>query len=139
MMKTIQPYLLFDGTCAEAMRFYERTLSGKLSLVAAKDAPAGQMPPGAGDRTIHAHLDADNAVLMASDWLSPDPYPGMAGFSVTLIAPTAADAKALFDELAAGGNVTMPFEKTFYADGFGMLVDRFGTPWMVMSESNTPS
>ena len=91
------------------------------------------MPPGAGDRIIHAKLDADGAVLMASDWLSPDPYPGMSGFSVTLTAPTTAEAKGLFDKLADGGQVTAPFEKTFYSDGFGMLVDRFGTPWMVMS------
>lgn len=138
-MKTIQAYLLFDGTCAEAMRFYEQTLSGKLSLVAAKDAPAGSMPPGVGDRTVHARLDADSAVLMASDWLSSDPYPGMAGFAVTLTAPTTAEAKGLFDKLADGGQVTMAFAKTFYSDGFGMIVDRFGTPWMVMSETNTPS
>ena len=138
-MKTMEAYLLFDGNCAEAMQFYERTLAGKLALVAAKDAPAGSMPPGSGDRTIHAKLDADGAVLMASDWLSPDPYPGMVGFAVTLTAPSVAEAKELFDKLVDGGQVTMPFVKTFYSDGFGMLVDRFGTPWMVMSATNTQS
>ena len=53
--------------------------------------------------------------------------------------PTVADAKGLFDALAGGGQVTMPFGKTFYSDGFGMLVDRFGTPWMVMARTNTQS
>ena len=62
------------------------------------------------------------------------PYPGMSGFSVTLSAPTTEEAKALFDKLADGAQVNMPFGKTFFSDGFGMLVDRFGTPWMVMSE-----
>ena len=61
----------------------------------------------------------------------------MGGFYVTLSVPTAEEAKGLFDTLAEGGRVNMPFEKTFYSDGFGMLVDRFGTPWMVMAETNT--
>ena len=136
-MKKIETYLFFDGNCAEAMRFYERTLGGKLSLMTAKEAPPdAQMPPGSGDRILHSRLEADGAVLMASDWLAPAPFPAVGGFSVTLETPTAADAKRLFDELAAGGQVTMPFGKTFYSDGFGMLVDRFGTPWMVMSEAS---
>lgn len=137
-MKTVEAYLFFEGTCAEAMRFYERTLGGKLSLVEAKDAPPGQVPPGSGDRILHSRLEAEEAVLMASDWMTPAPYPGMAGFSITLEVPTAAEAKRLFAALAAGGEVTMPFGKTFYSDGFGMLVDRFGTPWMVMATANTP-
>jgi PhnB protein len=104
-MKTIETYLFFDGNCAEAMRFYERTLAGKLSLMTAKEAPPdAPMPPGSGDRIMHSRLEADGAVLMASDWLAP-----------------------------------APFGKTFYSDGFGMLVDRFGTPWMVMATANTPS
>ena len=136
----IENYLHFDGNCAEAMRFYERTLGGKLRLVVAKDSPAaGQFPPGSEDKILHAHLDAGGAVLLASDWMASTPYPGLNGFSVCLSVPTAGEAKGLFDKLAAGGQVTMPFDKTFYSDGFGMLVDRFGAPWMVMAESNTQS
>jgi PhnB protein len=55
----------------------------------------------------------------------------MKGFSVSLTYPTVAEAKRVFDALAEGGKVTMPLEKTFWAEAFGMLVDRFGTPWMV--------
>ena len=76
---------------------------------------------------------------MASDWMAPTPYPGMHGFSVCLTAPATDEAHKLFDALADGGQVTMPFQKTFYSDGFGMLTDRFGTPWMVMSATNTQS
>lgn len=35
------------------------------------------------------------------------------------------------ESLAAGGTATMPFGETFWAKGFGMCTDRFGTPWMV--------
>jgi PhnB protein len=36
-----------------------------------------------------------------------------------------------FYERTLGGKVTMPLQKTFWVEAFGMLVERFGTPWMV--------
>lgn len=131
-MKKLETYLFFDGNCAEAMQFYERVLGGKLHLVHAKDTPGGS-----GDQIMHSRLEVDNAVIMASDWMAPTPYEPKSGFYVTLTAPTEQDARALWDKLVGGGKVNMPFGKTFYADGFGMLVDRYGTPWMVMSEAAT--
>jgi PhnB protein len=68
---------------------------------------------------------------MGSDAMPGQPYGGMKGFSLSLAYPTVAEAKKVFDALSAGGNVTMPFDKTFWSEGFGMLVDRFGAPWMV--------
>src|SRR5262249_35651525 len=134
----LETYLFFNGNCAEAMRFYERTLGGKATLLPAKEAPdPGMFGPGNADKIMHSKLELDNAILMASDWLAPAPYPGMGGFSVTLEVPTVAEARKLFDKLADGGKVTMAFEKTFYSDGFGMVTDKFGTPWMVMAQSNT--
>ena len=137
-MSKLETYLFFDGTCADAMHFYERTLGGKLEMMAAKDVPGGdQKPPGVGgDKIMHARLDSGDVVIMASDWMASTPYLGMNGFSVSLTVDTLAEAKKQFDALSAGGKVTMPFDKTFYADGFGMLVDRFGTPWMVITTSN---
>jgi PhnB protein len=137
-MKKLETYLFFNGNCAEAMRFYERVLGGEAKLLPAKDAPEG-VPFPRNDKIMHARLDAGGAVIMASDWLAPDPYPGMGGFSVTLEVSSADEAKRLFDKLVEGGRVNMPFGKTFYSDGFGMLVDRFGTPWMVMAATNTQS
>ena len=68
---------------------------------------------------------------MASDSMVGQPYGGMKGFSLSLVYPSVADAKRVFDALADGGRVSMPVQKTFWAEAFGMLVDRFGTPWMV--------
>ena len=131
-MNQLDAYLFFDGVCAEAMRFYERTLGGKLDLITHAESPvAGQTPPGSADRIMHARLATDNGSLMASDTMAGQPYDGMHGFSLTLVYPTAADARRIFDALAQGGRVTMPIQKTFWAEAFGMLVDRFGTPWMV--------
>jgi PhnB protein len=132
-MTQIDTYLFFDGNCAEAMRFYERTLGGKLEVLMthAESPDAAQMPPGSADRILHARLVLDGRLLMASDAMVGQPYTGMKGFSLSLIYPTAADAQRMFDALAEGGQVTMPLQKTFWAEAFGMLVDRFGTPWMV--------
>jgi PhnB protein len=131
-MPAINPYLIFNGNCAEAMRFYERTLGGKLEMMTHGQSPiADQIPPGSADRILHARLAFDGGVLMASDGMVSDSYKGMHGFSVSVIYPTAAEAKRVFDALAKGGKVTMPLDKTFWAEAFGMLVDRFGTPWII--------
>ncbi|HMH19272.1 MAG TPA: VOC family protein [Burkholderiales bacterium] len=139
-MSQLDAYLIFNGNCAEAMRFYERTLGGKLEVMMthAESPMAGQTPPGSADRILHARLIIDGRILMASDSMVGQPYEGMKGFSLSLIYPRAADAKRAFDALAAGGKVTMPLQKTFWAEAFGMLVDRFGTPWMVNAGMANP-
>jgi PhnB protein len=131
-MPELSAYLFFDGNCADAMRFYERTLGGKLTLMTHAEAPSGaQAPPGNADRIMHARLVIDGGVLMASDETAGHPYAGMKEFSLSLTYPAVAEAQRVFDALAEGGRVNLPFQKTFWSEGFGMLVDRFGTPWMI--------
>jgi PhnB protein len=132
-MPQLDAYLTFNGNCADAMRFYERTLGGKLEMLMthAESPMAAQTPPGSADRIMHARLVIDGRILMASDSMPGQPYEGMRGFSLSLLYPTVADAQRALDALAEGGRVTMPLQKTFWAEAFGMLVDRFGTPWMV--------
>ena len=67
---------------------------------------------------------------MGSD-VPPEHYSAPQGFGVTVAVPTTAEAERIFKALAEGGRVTMPFEATFWSPGFGMVTDRFGTPWMV--------
>jgi PhnB protein len=131
-MNQLNTYLIFDGVCAEAMRFYERTLGGKLDLITHAQSPvAADTPAGNADRIMHARLTMDGGTLMASDAMAGHHHEGMHGFSLTLVYPTAEDARRIFDALGQGGRVTMPIQKTFWAEAFGMLVDRFGTPWMI--------
>ena len=132
-MSQLDAYLFFDGTCAEAMLFYQRTLSGKLELMMTNaEAPAGAGCPGGNPKAIlHSCIDVQGRRLMASDWMGDQPYPGMSGFSLALNYPTVAEARRTFDALAQGGQVRMPLDKTFWVEAFGMLADRFGTPWMI--------
>jgi PhnB protein len=132
-MPVLDSYLFFDGNCAEAMRFYERTLGGKIemSMTYGQAPDPAQCPPGSQDRIMHASMMIDGRRLMASDTPSDHPAQGMNGFALSLNYPTAEEARRVFDALCEGGKATMPFGKTFWAQGFGMLTDRFGTPWMV--------
>jgi len=132
-MSQLDAYLFFNGNCAEAMRFYERTLGGKMeTILTYADSPQpAKSPAGSADRIMHACVVIDGRRLMASDSMPGEPYKGMKGFSLSLVYPTVAEARRIFDALAKNGQVNMPMEKTFWVEAFGMLTDRFGTPWMV--------
>jgi PhnB protein len=130
----VDTYLSFDGTAAEAMRFYERTLDAKLdTLIKFGDMPnAAQMPPGSADKVMHARLTFEGGgALMASDWIGGNSYDGMKGFSVALSYETASEARRMFNALAESGMVIMPSQPSFFAETFGMLIDRFGVPWAI--------
>ena len=135
----MNPYLTFDGKCAEAMRFYQSTLGGKLEMMTFNDSPMREdIPKGHGDKIIHACLTVDGQSLMASDTGPWAPFEGVRGMSVTLNYPKATEAQPVFDALAKSGNITMPLQKTFWAEAFGMVTDRFGTPWMINAGQVAP-
>lgn len=131
------PYLGFNGTCAEAMRFYERVLEGKLEiLMSGADSPmAAQIPKESAHRIIHARLSLPGgAFLYGGDCPQQLPWEGVKGVSITLNFDTTEKAKAVFDTLAEGGQITMAMQPTFWAKQWGMLTDRFGTPWIINGE-----
>lgn len=129
----LDAYLFFDGKCAEAIRFYHQILGGKLqAMMTYAESPDPQhCPAGSKDRIMHACIELDDRLLMASDTPEGQPYEGMKGVSLALSYPGVSEAKRTFDALSAGGKVTMPLGQTFWADAFGMLTDRYGTSWMV--------
>lgn len=133
----LNPYLLFNGNCGEAFRFYEETLGGKIEgLFTYKDSPAAEhAPPDWGDKVMHATLAIGDQKLMGSD-APPGHYEQPKGMSVSIGLKDREKGERIFNALAAGGTTIMPFEKTFWAEGFGMCTDRFGIPWMVNCESH---
>jgi PhnB protein len=88
---------------------------------------------------MHARLVVDGRALMASDAPAGQSNPSMQGFALSLNYPTADEARRAFNALASGGKITMPVAKTFWAEAFGMLTDRFGTPWMVGGAAAGPA
>lgn len=131
----IQPYLNFDGRCEEALEFYSGALGAEVTmLMRMKDspeaAPPGTVPPGAGDKVMHASFRIGDTTVLASDCHCGG-KPNFQGFSLSLTLPNAAEAEKRFAALAEGGRVQMPLGKTFFASRFGVVADRFGVPWMI--------
>ena len=142
----ITPYLNFDGNCAEAMAFYAQVFQGHIVYQSTfGEMPADpNMPPlpdAAKNRIMHAHLQFGSNSLMASDTMPILPgmdaqacgggYQKPQGLWISIGVDSAAEGQRVFDALAAGGHVTMPFAATFWSEGFGMVTDRYATPWMV--------
>jgi len=91
---------------------------------------AAQTPPEWKDRVMHAALKVNGNVLMGAD-VPPDSYKQPTGFAVAIQLEDAAEAERIFGALAEKGTVTLALQQTFWAERFGMLVDRFGIPWMI--------
>src|SRR5512143_80856 len=134
----MNPYLMFDGDCAAAFKHYAKVLGGKLDAMTFAGSPAeAQAAPGWQKKILHARLEFDGQVLMGSDGPGPGGVQKPRGFSVNLGFTDVAEGERVFNALLeGGGKVQMPFGKTFWAERFGMLVDRFGVPWMVNCESH---
>jgi PhnB protein len=132
METAMHPYLTFDGQCEAAFRFYEACLGGKITcLLTYGESPiAKQAPSEWGNKVLHATLVKGPYTLGGADVL-PEQYRKPQGFSVALMIDTPAEAERVFNALAEKGTVQMPLQETFWAAQFGMLVDQFGTPWMI--------
>ena len=132
--KFIQPYLFFNGRCEEAVEFYRSALGAEVEMMMRyKESPEppkpGMVPPGFENKIMHASFRVGETTVMASDGCSAD-KPAFEGFSLSIAVPNE-EADRIFSGLSAGGQVTMPLAKTFWAPRFGMLTDRFGVGWMV--------
>lgn len=130
--KSMCNYLLFNGNCHEAFEFYADLLGGDIvmSLTGGESPMKDEMPAEMHDKVMHICLKVGNWMLMGSD-CPPDMFEKPQGFHVQIGMDDLVQAEQTFNRLAEGGTVQMPFEKTFWAEKFGMVVDRFGTPWMI--------
>jgi len=128
-------YLFFSGQCEAAFTFYEQCLGGKLvAMITHGETPmVTEYPDVPKNSIVHARLQVGDTLLMGSD-CPPEYYEKPQGLTVSLLADTPAEAERIFGALADGGKVQMPLEETFWAVRFGMVKDRFGTPWMVNCE-----
>jgi len=133
----MNPYLSFKGECEAAFKFYEQRLGGQPGAIFryAGSPLADQVPADWSDKVMHGSLKIGDQTLMGGD-VAPDQYEEPKGFSLSLQIKSAADAERIFHELARGGRVVMPLEKTFWAERFGMIVDRFGIRWLINCEGS---
>ncbi len=128
----LNPYLNFNGNCETAFKFYEQCLGGKIeAMIPHAGTPAEQhTPPEWRDKIMLARLVVNGEALMASD-APPEHYQKPNGFYVSIQLQDPAEADRIFNALADQGTIRMPIQQTLWAARFGMLVDRFGIPWMI--------
>ena len=131
----INPYLNFNGQCKEAFKFYEQVLGGKITfqMTWGEMPGADQFPAESHKLIMHSTLNVGDEVVMGAD-APPDRYQEPKGINVSIHVKDKAEGERIFNALAEGGEVQMPFQQTFWSPGFGMCVDRFGIPWMVNTE-----
>jgi len=133
-MKRINPYLNFAGNCREAINFYKAALHGEIVSIQTFAEANYQMDTEHADNIIHAEVKAEDIHFYASD--------GMPGFvanggnmvSLSINLDDLAEEERIFNALSAGGTVTLALNDTFWGARFGMLVDKFGVPWMLNCE-----
>lgn len=133
----VQPYLFFNGRCEEAIDFYKAQLGAEvLMLMRFKESPdkppPGTVPPGSDDKIMHASMKIGETEVMASDGMAAG-KPEFKGVTLSIGVKSEAEADRVFSALGKGGKVTMPIGKTFFSPRFGMLEDRFGVSWMVVT------
>ena len=128
----IDPYLMFDGRCEEAIEFYRRALGAEVTMMMRfKDNPSPEHnPPGSGEKVMHANLRIGDSTVLCSDGNCKG-KPKFEGVSLSLTVKDAAEAEKRFKALGEGGQVQMPLAKTFFSASFGMVADKFGVSWMV--------
>jgi PhnB protein len=133
----MSPYLSFNGTCEAAFTFYAECLGGRPGAIFryAGSPLVGEVPAGWHDKIMHASLTLGGVVLMGGD-VAPERYEEPKGFSLSLQIKNTAEAERIFHELARDGRVVMSLEQTFWAARFGMVVDRFGIPWLINCEGS---
>jgi PhnB protein len=130
------PYLSFKGDCEAAFRFYQATFNGTLGeLFRYAGSPMEKdVPADWGDKIMHGSVTILGHTLMGAD-NPPDKYERPQGFSLALNLADAQEAERIYRALSDGGKVIVPLAKTFWAERFGMVIDRFGAPWAINCES----
>jgi len=135
----LHTYLNYGGNCAQAFRFYEEHLGGKIGMLMTHGQQPGPaaVPPEMQNAVLHARITIGDTELLASD-VPPDRFQPMRSVYLSLGVDSIAEAERIYALLSEGGEVFMPMQETFFAFRFAMLRDQFGTSWMILNERPRP-
>jgi PhnB protein len=131
----VTPYLKFNGRCEEAINFYKSELGAEvIALLRFKEnmPPADRVPPNWDNKVMHSCFKIGDTQIMATDGDCADKA-GFSGVTLSIQVNSAGEAEHAFNGLSKGGQVKMPLGKTFFSPSFGMVEDRFGVSWMVVT------
>jgi PhnB protein len=131
-------YLNYGGNCAEAFKFYEQHLGGKIGMIMTHDQTPGgsHVAPEFAKSVLHASITIAGSVLMGADIPS---YQPMRSAYISLSVDSDAEAERIYKVLSEGGDIFMAMQETFFATRFAQFRDKFGTSWMLLHERPMPS
>lgn len=133
-MLSCTPFLLFDGTCAEAMAFYHQCLGGELTMTKLGDSPMKDMlPPEKHERIINAHLKSGNIEFSATDWMASPQYEPQWGdtFAIFVLGGSYDELRSVFDKLSVGAKADRFQELHDLPIGtYGQFFDKYGVHWI---------
>jgi len=132
---SISPYLHFNGNCAEAVELYKKAFSAKvLRITQYKDLPQSEgyeFPAGTENFVMNGEIQIGDSTIMLADCPPEHPTTFSDGINIHVYLNAKEDIETAFNTLADSGQVTMPLEKTFWSESFGMVTDKFGVCWML--------
>jgi PhnB protein len=136
----VEPYVNYGGNCAEAFRFYEEHLGGKILMSMTFDEMPGgsSVQPGSEKLVMYAAMRIGESVLMGND-VEPERYGAMRSAYLSLTVDSTEEAERIYKVLVEGGEIFMAMVETFFAHRFAMLRDRFGASWMVIHQKAGPA
>lgn len=131
----LHTFLNYGGNCAQAFRFYEEHLGGKITMLMTRGQMpnANEVPPESSDSILHARMTLGETELLGAD-VPPNRFLPMRSVYLSLSVDSTAEAERIYALLSDGGQIFMPMEETFFAFRFAMLRDQFGTSWMILHE-----
>jgi len=134
-MLGVHPYITFKGNCRDAIEFYRNALGGEVLFIqTVGESPMSNMGPA--ENIMHSTIKVGDTTIMMSDDPRPDSPASGGNISIAIGLDDPARAKQMFENLEKGGSVIMPLGKTYWAEAFGMLTDKFGVRWMVNCETS---
>ena len=129
-MLGVNPYIAFTGNCREAIEFYKSALDAEVLFTqTVGESPMSDMGPP--ENIMHCTIKVGDSTIMMCDDPRPEAASGGGNISLAIGLNDPKRAKQLFGNLAKDGSVVMPLDKTYWAEAFGMVIDKFGIKWMV--------
>ena len=129
-MPGVNPYIAFKGNCREAIEFYKSALDAEV-LFTQTVGESRMADMGPAENIMHCTIKVGDSTIMMCDDPRPDAAAGGGNISLAIGLNDPERAERVFGDLGKDGTVVMPLEKTYWAEAFGMVTDKFGVKWMV--------
>lgn len=135
-MLEVNPYIEFQGNCRQAIEFYKSALDAEVLFTqTVGESPMSDMGPA--ENIMHCTIKIGTSTIMMCDAPRLDSTGGSGNISLTIGLNDPARAQQIFEILAKDGSVIMQLEKTYWAEAFGILTDKFGVKWLINCEAPT--